>query len=101
LFAADGGGLPLTSIIRHCSQLAWVADAEVITFRGIIARNAVLVYKGEKGHKIQSQKKRKVKPVRIGRNAALDKNFSCMSRKATKEKAERPKKSKVCEPIGK
>lgn len=45
---------------RHFSQLVWVADAEVNTFGGISARNAVLVYIGEKGCKIQSQNKKKL-----------------------------------------
>lgn len=54
LLAADGGAYlsPAFSekhTIGHCSQLVWVADAEVITFGGIIAGNAALVYIGEKG----------------------------------------------------
>lgn len=86
---------------RHFSQLVWVADAEINAFGGISARNAVLVYLGEKGCKLQ-RKKKKVKPVRTGKNAVLDKNFGCVSRKGKlwRRKQKDLEMSKVHEPIG-
>lgn len=53
----------------------WVADAEVITFGGIIPRNAVLLFTRSIDCKIQSQKKKSLNGQDM-KDCSLGKNLS-------------------------